>query len=190
VITPQEYVDVFIEAIRHIEVTMGCGGTLTFDDGVTDILRILQDVYALDGKVMLVGNGAEMSITSHLSIDFWMHGGIRALAFSDAAHLTALANDRGVGSIFCDPIRALGIDGDALFALSCSGNSQNVLAAAEVARERRYPLVTLTAFEPTNSLRKMGDINVYVPSSAYGIAESTHALIMHCILDCWMRGSE
>ncbi len=186
-IAPQQYVEAFAIVASKIEASDRGGAALSLDEGVGRVLKILQDVHENHGKLMLVGNGAEASIASHLAVDFWKVGGVRALTFSDAAQLTALANDRGVESVFRDPVQAFCDEFDALFALSCSGESANILEAAAVATRRARAIVTLSGFSPDNSLRTLGDVNFYVPDETYGFCETAHALIMHCILDCWMR---
>jgi D-sedoheptulose 7-phosphate isomerase len=55
--------------------------------------------------------------------------------------------------------------------------------AASLAKEKGCRVVTLTGFAPTNRLRRIGDLNIYVSSSAYGYVEMAHSVIAHCVTD-------
>jgi D-sedoheptulose 7-phosphate isomerase len=73
--------------------------------------------------------------------------------------------------------------GDVLVAVSSSGESPNILRAAEESHRLGGAVVTLSAMDPDNTLRKMGSLNFYVPASTYGMAESCHAAILHHWID-------
>lgn len=81
------------------------------------------------------------------------------------------------------PIKVFGGQGDVLVAISSSGNSINILNGVEVALQKDMVVVTLSGFTVDNQLRALGDINFYVPSRCYGYVESSHSVILHCILD-------
>ena len=66
---------------------------------------------------------------SHLAIDFSKNGGLRAMAFNDAAALTCLGNDLGYENVFAKQIEFHGRGGDLLMAISSSGRSPNILEA-------------------------------------------------------------
>ena len=67
--------------------------------------------------------------------------------------------------------------------ISSSGQSPNVLNAAKEARRQRMKIMTLTGFDPTNPLRKMGDINFWVDSSHYNTVEMTHHIWLLSMVD-------
>ncbi len=121
-----------------------------------------------------------------MATDWLKNGGFSALCFNDAAQLTCLANDLGVNRIFSVPIEAHGRKGDLLIAVSSSGNSANILAAVSAAREAKIRVVTLSGFEPQNLLRKLGDVNFWIPDSHYGFVEVGHLMLCHAILDIAM----
>ena len=73
--------------------------------------------------------------------------------------------------------------GDILFSISSSGKSKNILNATREARKKKCFLITLSGFKKENLLRKMGDINFYLPSDSYGYVEIGHLAICHCIVD-------
>ena len=77
----------------------------------------------------------------------------------------------------------LGNPQDLLFAISSSGESQNILNAAVAAQKKSIPVVTFSGFSQSNALRSLGTINFYVPSYAYGFVEIGHLTLCHAILD-------
>lgn len=141
------------------------------------------EVQKQDRTIYLIGNGASASMASHFAADLSKNAMVRTRVFTDLSELTAIGNDIGFDQIFAVPLRRYARAGDMLVAISSSGNSPNVLAAAEVARHGRVSLVTLTGFKADNKLRGLGDINFYVPSSTYGETETCHAGILHHWMD-------
>ncbi|MFA5100157.1 MAG: SIS domain-containing protein, partial [Candidatus Omnitrophota bacterium] len=123
------------------------------------------------------------SISSHMAADFWKNGGIKAVAFNDAVLLSCVSNDFGYKHVFEKPVGMFAEARDILIAISSSGKSENILAAVQMARKRGCKVITLSGFAENNPLRSSGDVNFYVPYSAYGPVEVVHHSICHCILD-------
>jgi D-sedoheptulose 7-phosphate isomerase len=134
-------------------------------------------------KMFLIGNGASSSMASHIAADLCKNGHIATRCFTDASLLTALANDCGVEEMFAEPLRRQAHKGDMLVCISSSGESPNILQAAKQAREMGLYIVTLSGMNENNSLRKTGDLNVYVPAETYGFVETAHAAILHFWVD-------
>jgi D-sedoheptulose 7-phosphate isomerase len=133
--------------------------------------------------IYFVGNGASASMASHFSADMAKNGKVHTQVFTDPALVTALGNDLGYENVFAEPLRRRGREGDMLVAISSSGRSPNILAAAEVARAQGLTLVTLTGMDADNPLRASGDLNLYVPAATYGNAETSHAVVLHHWMD-------
>ena len=138
---------------------------------------------AKGNQVIFIGNGGSASISSHMAIDFWKNGHIKAVSFNDGAQLTCLGNDFGYEHVFEKPIEFFAEPGDILIAISSSGKSENILRGVKAAVARKCHVITMSGFSKSNPLRKMGRINFYVPSDSYGFVELTHGAICHCILD-------
>ena len=134
-------------------------------------------------KIIFIGNGASASISSHMATDYWKNGGMRAMAFNDAALLTCLSNDCGYENVFGKSVEMFADEGDILVAISSSGKSENILNGVRAARKMGAHIVTLSGFKSDNSLRSMGDFNFFVPDEEYGPVEIVHLSITHCILD-------
>ena len=153
------------------------------DLAIQKILRILKGVKENKNKMMIVGNGGSSSIASHLSQDFTKMGKVRTQCFTDAALLTMLTNDFSHEAGFEQAIAMHGGSGDALIAISSSGNSKNILNAVTHAKKLGCVVITLSGFQPDNKLRGLGHVNVYTPSPSYGIVEIAHTTVLHSILD-------
>jgi D-sedoheptulose 7-phosphate isomerase len=138
------------------------------------------------GTVFFIGNGGSAAIASHMAVDFGKSGGMKALAFNDAAALTCLGNDLGFAQIFAKPIEMHARPGDVLFAISSSGASADILKGVEAAAQRGCTVVTFSGFSDANPLRRMGHLNFYVGAGAYGFVEVSHLALIHMILDLVM----
>jgi D-sedoheptulose 7-phosphate isomerase len=137
--------------------------------------------------VFLVGNGGSASAASHFAQDI-AKGTLssvdatrrfRVIALTDnIGYITALANDVGYDSVFEQQLRNLGQPGDLLIAISCSGNSKNVLRAVEYARSIEMKSIGITGFDG-GTLATLVDSEVRVPVSDVGMAEALHSVVFH-----------
>lgn len=168
---------------QGILVTDMRGKDLDLQLGIKAAVSLIVACSKNGGKLLFVGNGASASISSHMAADFWKNGGIRAMAFNDAALLTCVSNDFGYAKVFEKPIQMFADPGDILIAISSSGKSENIIRAARMAHKKDCRIITLSGFNKRNPLGSLGDINFYVPSSVYGQVEVVHHSICHCILD-------
>ncbi|MFH1148489.1 MAG: SIS domain-containing protein, partial [Pseudomonadota bacterium] len=133
--------------------------------------------------VYLVGNGASASMASHISADLAKNANVHTEVFSDLSLITAVANDISYEQVFAEPLRRRMSEGDMLVGISSSGQSPNVLRAAEAAAGLGGIVITLSAMKPENALRSLGVLNFYVPGETYGMAETCHAAILHYWVD-------
>ena len=180
-----QYLQSFSHALSETLISTREGEDLSLDEGMNRCLDCFFKVKEKNAKLIFIGNGASSSISSHFSADFLKNGGLRSLCFTDAALMSCLGNDLGFENCFAEPVARFSEAGDLLVAISSSGNSKNILKAAEVAKSKSCRVLTLTGFTRENQLRQMGDLNIYVPSPIghYGTIESAHTLILHCLID-------
>lgn len=134
-------------------------------------------------RIFFIGNGGSNAICSHMLEDYAKIGRFRTYAFSDPALITCYANDYGYENAMAEWLKVYFDKDDVLVAISSSGNSKNILNAADVARERSGKVITLSGFKAENKLRAKGDINFYLPIENYGVVECFHQVILHAILD-------
>ena len=123
------------------------------------------------GKVISCGNGGSMCDAMHFAEE--LTGRYRddrkalpALSISDPSHLSCVGNDHGYEFVFSRFVEAMGRPGDVLLAISTSGNSPNVVRAAEAAKEAGMTVVGLTG-KDGGKLAPLCDVEVRVPWSGY-----------------------
>jgi len=142
------------------------------------------------GKLMLAGNGASASISSHLATDFSKQARVRAMTFNDANLITALANDCGYENWISKAVEFYGEKGDMLILISSSGRSPNVVAAAMKARAMGISVAAFTGFNKDNPLSSLADVHFWVDSRAYNIVECLHMIWLTGVCDLIIGTSE
>jgi D-sedoheptulose 7-phosphate isomerase len=188
----RRYIDTLAALLRDTEVTGRDRAPVPLDDGIGWMRQAARETHGRGNKIMFIGNGGSAGIASHLAIDFSKNGGLRAMAFNDAAALTCLANDLGYENVFSEQIALHARAGDLLVAISSSGASASILNAVAAARAGGARVATLSGFTADNPLRRTGDVNFFVRSDAYGFVEVAHLALCHAVLDIELgwRGSD
>lgn len=140
-----------------------------------------------DRLVVVFGNGGSAYTASHFVTDFLKTASVdgqrrlRAMSLVDNYGLTtALGNDIHYDQSFLYPLQAYARPGDLAIAISGSGNSPNVVHAAEWAKANSVFLAGLTGFSG-GKLAELADLNIHVPSDNYGIIEDLHLSVGHMI---------
>jgi D-sedoheptulose 7-phosphate isomerase len=112
--------------------------------------QIFFDCVTNDSKIMCCGNGGSAADAQHFAAELLNRfekerPGLACIALTtDSSVLTSIANDYDYNQIFSKQVRALGLPGDSLLAISTSGNSPNVVAAIHAAHERDMRVIALT----------------------------------------------
>ena len=184
--TATRYIDTLAEVLRHAVVTGRDEARLSLDAGIDWMRQAATKTHAGGNKIMFIGNGGSAAIASHMANDFSKNGGLRATAFNDSSALTCLGNDFGYEHVFAKQIELHHREGDLLIAISSSGRSRNILNAVDTAVSGGCRVATLSGFAADNPLRRMGDINFYLESGAYGFVEIGHLALCHAVLDIHM----
>ncbi len=176
------------ERLARVEATDGACAPLSLDAALARAVAVVRTQTAAGRKVIFIGNGGSAAIASHQAVDYWKNGGMRAVAFNDPSLLTCLGNDFGYAHVFEKPIEMFADAGDVLMAISSSGRSENILRGVEAARTAGCRLLTFSGFRPDNPLRRLGELNFWVPSDSYGHVEISHLALCHSIVDTIMAG--
>ena len=153
--------------------------------------RLLAQTLRDGGKILSCGNGGSAADAQHFAAElvnrFEMERPpLAAVALStDTSSLTSIANDYAYQQVFSKPLRAIGRRGDALLAISTSGNSANVIDAVQAAHELGIRVVALTG----NGGGKMAaalqpeDVHLCVPHKKTARIQEVHILCIHCLCD-------
>lgn len=140
------------------------------------------------GKLMLCGNGGSAGDSQHLAAEFVAtldhrnpRDGLAAIALTtDTSLITAFSNDFGFEGIFDRQVQTLGKSGDVLIAISTSGNSENIVRAAKVAREKQICVIAMTG-QDGGKLAALSDILLNVPSDKTMHIQEAHIALGHAI---------
>lgn len=137
-----------------------------------------------DGKLLICGNGGSAADAQHLATELVStltidnpRPSIPAIALTtDTSLLTAIANDYGPEAMFERQVESLGRRGDVLIAISTSGNSANVVRAAERARQRDVRVVALTGASG-GTLAPLAEVAIRVPSTVTAHIQESHLAV-------------
>lgn len=146
--------------------------------------------YALKNgrKILFCGNGGSAADAQHLAAEFvgrfeLEREGMPAIALTtDSSILTAVSNDYGFEQVFARQVQALGQREDILFAFSTSGNSPNVLAAIQVARDKGIPCIGFTGYSGGKMAAEC-DICIAVDSKVTARTQEMHILMGHILCE-------
>jgi D-sedoheptulose 7-phosphate isomerase len=170
-------------ALGGLEACGRDGALMAPDAAFASLLARTERLRNEDGTLFLAGNGASASLASHSAVDLMKNAGLKAVVLTDPALVTAWANDLSYEEVFAAPLGICLRRPDLLVLISSSGQSPNMLAAARAARAKGAWLLTLSAMRPDNPLRRLGDLNFYLPADTYGLAESAHTVVLHHWID-------
>jgi D-sedoheptulose 7-phosphate isomerase len=176
--------------LTSISVQDDHGREIGIDNGFARWIEMTENMRSEEKGVFFVGNGASSSMASHFSTDIAKTCGLRSRVFTDSSLLTAVSNDLCFEEVFAEPLRWHMKTGDMLVAISSSGNSPNIIRAVKAAKELEGKIVTLSAMDQGNALRKEGALNFYVGGQTYGQAETAHAVILHHWMDLAAKTGE
>ena len=141
-----------------------------------------------EGKILFCGNGGSAADAQHLAAEFSGRFYInRAPLFAEALHvnssfLTAVANDYDFPTVFARAVQAMGKTGDILVAISTSGNSENIVRAAQTAQFLGMKVIAMTG-SGGGKLAAHADLLLNVPSNDTPRIQEAHILVGHIICE-------
>jgi phosphoheptose isomerase len=163
-------------------------------DALDAAAELLSRVHRADGYLYSCGNGGSAAIANHLVCDHCKgvqsDTGLRprvASLSNPIEIMTAISNDLSYDEVFVYQLRSLARPGDALVAVSSSGDSENIVRAVTWARENGIPVVAMTGFSGGRAAR-IADVNLHVDADNYGVIEDLHQSLMH-VLAQYLRQS-
>jgi D-sedoheptulose 7-phosphate isomerase len=157
---------------------------------VTAAERLAQALLS-EHKVLSCGNGGSAGDAQHFSSEMLNRfererPGLPAMALTtDTSTLTSIANDYSFEEVFSKQVRALGLPGDILLAISTSGNSANVVHAINAAHDRGMTVIALTGRDGGEMGQRLEeeDIELRVPAESTARIQEVHLLTIHCLCD-------
>ena len=162
---------------------------------IEEIVTRLEETIKSGSKIYILGNGGSASTASHMVNDLGAGLRRREIINLDIVSLadntpvcTAIANDIGYENIFYMQLKGLLKPDDVILAISCSGNSPNILKASHYANEVGATLIGITGFDG-GELKRISDINLHVeaPKGEYGLVEDVHMIFDHIIYSYYIE---
>lgn len=160
-----------------------------------DVAAIEQAVQAIiaaydqERTVFICGNGGSATTATHMTADLGKNSAVpgkkrlRVIGLADnMSWFSALANDLGYENVFVEQITNFLQPGDLLIAISASGNSPNVVNAAQYARDNGGKVVALVGFKG-GKLKDLADVAVHIGISDYGVVEDCHLMLDHMFVE-------
>ena len=182
-----DYVDAYFQQIGKAAASVN-------KEKIEDAARILDKAYSNGNFVYSCGNGGSAAIANHLVCD---HCKLvrtdtdltpRVVSLSTTVEMiTAIGNDLSYDEVFCYQLEAMAQSGDVLITISSSGDSENIVRAAQLAKDTGLSVISMTGFSGGRSAN-IADVNLHVDANNYGVIEDVHQSLMH-ILAQYVRQS-
>jgi D-sedoheptulose 7-phosphate isomerase len=139
------------------------------------------------GKIISCGNGGSMADAMHFAEELTgkyreNREPIAAVSISDVSHISCVSNDFGYSQVFSRYISALAKKGDILLAISTSGNSENVILAAQKAKEKGINVIALSG-KDGGKLSAVCDVEIRVEHFGYADRiQEIHIKVIHILI--------
>ena len=157
-------------------------------DKIQSVAKQCVKLYKTSNKTILAGNGGSAADAQHIAAELVGRYGfdrpsLPSLALTtDTSNLTAIGNDYGYDKVFSRQLEGMGQKGDLFIGISTSGNSQNIINAFNVAKDKEILTVALTG-KDGGEMARMADISLVVPSDSTPRIQESHILIGHILCD-------
>ena len=140
-------------------------------------------------KILIFGNGGSAAIASHFSVDITKNCGLRCINFNESDLITCFSNDYGYENWMKEAINFYGDKDDVVILISSSGQSKNMINAANEAKKKKFSnIITITGFKKNNPLKSKGNINILINSKSYNFVENITQIWLLSIVDLIVDG--
>ena len=173
----------FQRVIGSTEITDGAGAARVAEAGIAGLVAVMKQLRERGGRLYVIGNGGSAGVASHAVTDFVNVGRLRATTLHDSSLITCMSNDYGYENAFARILSISASPEDVLVAISSSGQSKNMCNAAATMRGLGGSTITLSGFKRDNPLRSLGDTNIWLDSTDYGMVEIGHQFVLHNVAD-------
>jgi len=184
------YQDAIINALtcrrERLEATLA--GLVAWTLPLAEVAAQLVETLRTGHKVLVAGNGGSAAEAQHFAAEFVGRFKRERKPYAvlslttDTSILTAVSNDYGYDDVFARQVYAFGQPGDMLIGFSTSGESENLVRAATVGRERLMQVVAITGDRPSR-LERLADLTVKAPVTDTALAQELHMMVTHILCD-------
>lgn len=163
---------------------------------IKNMIGIMEKARVEEKNIFVLGNGGSAATVNHFVCDLSKNaiegeeGRFKIISLCDNIEtITAFGNDLGYEHVFAERLKNLMNPGDFLLAISASGNSENVLCAAQYAKEKKGTIMSLTGYKG-GKLKAVSDYNINVDCETIEQIEDFHLIIEHIIVYCYKHRNE
>ncbi len=182
-----DYLLLINEGLHNCLVTDASGNEVLLDDALDIWAEKAHHIKTqTNGLIFFCGNGASASMAEHMSHDWFQNAVINTTTCAEISHITAISNDLSYNEVYSYRVKRILSEKDILVGISSSGNSPNIVNAIVAAKENGAFTISISGKKEDNKIRKLADLNFYVPLETYGEVESTHAVLLHAALDYYL----
>jgi D-sedoheptulose 7-phosphate isomerase len=182
--------DAIIDALtcRRTGLDAALAELLSWSRPLAEIAAQLIETVRTEHKVLVAGNGGSAAEAQHFAAEFVGRFKRERKPYAvlslppDTSILTAVSNDYGYHDVFARQVYAFGQPGDMLICFSTSGESENLVRAASVGRERLMKVVAVTGDRPSR-LERLADLTVRVPVADAALVQELHMMVTHILCD-------
>lgn len=180
--------DLIIESseaiLKEADIFWNSPGTI---ETIERAAALLSEALANGNKIISCGNGGSLCDATHFAEELTgryrkNRTSLPAIAINDPAYITCVGNDFSFDEIYSRYVEGVGNEGDVLLAISTSGNSGNIVKAAESARLKKMKILVLTS-TGNNRLSSLGDVVVAAPKADYSDrVQEIHIQVIHILI--------
>ncbi len=159
-------------------------------EDIEKLIVLIRDCYENNKQIFIMGNGGSASIASHMACDlsktvlkrfYNNEKRLKVISLTDnVALMTAISNDLAYEEVFSQQLRGLLNSGDLVIIISGSGNSRNIIRAAQYAKEKGAIVFGILGFDGGEMLH-MADEFVHFKMNHYGRIEDCHLMLNHIV---------
>ena len=147
------------------------------------LIKKIKSTNKKKGKIFIVGNGGSISTANHISVDLTKNAKINTIQLYNSNLITCYSNDYGYENWISKTIEHYLNSKDLVIFLSVSGNSKNLVKAAQKCAKKKISTVALTGLSKKNKLNKITNTKYWVNSRSYNQVEAIHFIILCMVVD-------
>lgn len=159
---------------------------------LNEAIALILKTKIYSGRLFVAGNGGSAAIAEHLSCDFTKgaESGLSVISLtSNTSILTAIGNDLGYQNVFCKQLEYHKLNkNDVVILISSSGNSPNIVKAADFSISNGSKVIGLSGFDG-GGLKERADVSLHIPVNNYGVVEDCHQILMHSLTQFMLKES-
>lgn len=155
---------------------------------VAQMAEVCAEAIKQGHKILICGNGGSAADAQHIAAEFVgrFHReriSLPAIALTtDTSILTSVGNDYSYGDVFARQVEGLGRQGDVFWGITTSGNSENVLKAAQTARNQGMTVISSLG-KDGGKMAVLSDVALIIPSNSTARIQEMHILCAHSICE-------